>query len=158
MTWRSGRRGTTMSMPSTGWNKYTRQGHEKRRGNGKELYTETLEKNEEATEPAIPKPQKSVRRKNDDSHIVRRREDDMRNDWDGDISFLPQNGKLPKRKDDGDPFDILSGLDDGELKPLKPVDVSKITTIDMQPEEPEQNFDFEEPPNVIELDTEERGF
>ena len=74
---------------------------------------------------------------------------------DGDISFPPQNGKLPKRKDDGDPFDILSGLDDGELKPLKPVDVSKITTIDMQPEEPEQNFDFEEPPNVIELDTEE---
>ena len=58
----------------------------------------------------------------------------MRNDWDGDISFLPQNGKLPKRKDDGDPFDILSGLDDGEQKPLKPVDVSKITTIDMQPE------------------------
>ena len=127
----------------------------KRRGNGKELYTETLEKNEEATEPAIPKPQKPVRRKNDDSHIVRRREDDMRNDWDGDISFLPQNGKLPKRKDDGDPFDILSGLDDGELKPLKPVDVSKITTIDMQPEEPEQNFDFEEPSNLIELDTEE---
>ena len=127
----------------------------KRRGNGKELYTETLGKNQEGMEPTIPKPQKSVRRKNDDSYIVRRREDDPRNDWDGDISFLPQNGKLPKRKDDGDPFDILSGLDDGELKPLKPVDVSKITTIDMQPEEPEQNFGFEEPSHVIALDTEE---
>ena len=35
------------------------------------------------------------------------------------------------------------------------MDVSKVTTIDMQPEEPEQNFDFEEPSNLIELDTEE---
>ncbi len=107
----------------------------KRRGNGKELYTETLGKNEEGTEPTIPEPQKPRRKRNNESNIVRRREDDARNDWDGDISFLPQNGKLPKRSDDGDPFDILSGLEDGELKPLKPADVSRLTAIDMQPEE-----------------------
>ena len=44
MTWRSGRRGTTMSMPSTDWNKYTRQNHESAAATVKSFIPKHLEK------------------------------------------------------------------------------------------------------------------
>ncbi|MBQ4611675.1 MAG: DNA translocase FtsK 4TM domain-containing protein [Clostridia bacterium] len=76
---------------------------------GKGLYTETLENGEP------PVTIKKKRKKADDSHIVRRREDAV--DWEGDISFMPQKGALPKRNtDDDDPFDILSAVDESALR------------------------------------------
>ncbi len=108
----------------------------KRRGNGKELYTETLS-DEGISEPSIPVAQKNTKSKknSDEGYVVRRREDDeQKNGWDGDISFLPNNGKIPKRQDDEDPFDILSGLDEGQLKPVNSERTDSITTVDMHQE------------------------
>ena len=86
--------------------------------NGKGLYTETL--GEEETAPASITLKKQ-RKKADESHIVRRREDAV--DWDGDISLIPEKGVLPKRdSDDDDPFDILSAVDESALRP-EPVSV-----------------------------------
>ena len=80
------------------------------RTDGKGLYTETL------GNEAVPAPVKKPRKKADDSHIVRRREDAA--DWEGDISLIPETGVLPKRDpDDDDPFDILSAVDDSALRP-----------------------------------------
>ena len=59
---------------------------------GKGLYTETL------GSETVPAPAKKPRKKADDSHIVRRREDAT--DWDGDISLIPEKGVLPKRNAD----------------------------------------------------------
>jgi len=79
------------------------------KSDGKGLYTETLG-NETA-----PAPAKRPRKKDEDSHIVRRREDAV--DWDGDISLIPERGALQKRNpDDDDPFDILSAVDDSALR------------------------------------------
>ena len=79
------------------------------RADGKGLYTETL------GNETVPVPVKKTRKKADDSHIVRRREDAV--DWDGDISLIPEKGALQKRNpDDDDPFDILSAVDDSALR------------------------------------------
>ncbi len=107
--------------------------------NGKGLYTETFGPEEK------PVTKSKKRKKADDSHIVRRREDAV--DWDGDISFIPEKGTLPKRNpDDDDPFDILSAVDDSALRqepvqdaydeeepvPDKPVKPSKTTAADVK--------------------------
>ena len=98
---------------------------------GKGLYTETLGIDE------APVTIKKKRKNSDESHIVRRRED--ANDWNGDISLIPEKGALPKRlSDDDDPFDILSAVEESALKqqvmdpeedevipPAKPVKATK---------------------------------
>ncbi len=77
---------------------------------GRGLYTENLSQEED------PFTVKKKRKRADESHIVRRREDAV--DWDGDISLIPEKGALPKREpDDDDPFDILPAVDDSALRP-----------------------------------------
>lgn len=95
---------------------------------GKGLYTETLG-HEEA-----PVTIKKKRKKADDSHIVRRREDAV--EWEGDISFMPQKGTLPKRStDDEDPFDILSAVDDSALR-HESLDTDDVQEAVVPPEKP----------------------
>ena len=80
-----------------------------RSANGKGLYTETL------GEEVVPVTIKKQRKKKEESHIVRRREDAV--DWEGDISLIPEKGILPKRDpDDDDPFDILSAVEESALR------------------------------------------
>ncbi len=110
--------------------------------NGKGLYTETLGFEDDAPAPITLKKQ---RKKTDESHIVRRREDAV--DWEGDISLIPEKGVLPKRSpDDDDPFDILSAVDESVLRqesvptvydeedeqPAAPVKPAKTTIEDVQ--------------------------
>ncbi len=107
--------------------------------NGKGLYTETFGQDD------MPVSITKKRKKADESHIVRRREDAV--DWEGDISFIPEKGTLPKRNpDDDDPFDILSAVDDSALRqepaqaaydeeesvPVKPAKPVKTTAADVK--------------------------
>jgi len=85
-------------------------------------------------------PRKKRGSKQAGQQVVRRREEPAeeipyiksKKDWDGDISYLPDTGRIPRKRQDDDPFDILAEVEPKELRP------------DYQPETAQPPFDMDE--------------